>query len=132
MNNSSICRPPEEFHSGFLYQTCAWVALPASSLIGYPYLRRLLTLLPEAQPPLSSWYSCPDCLIAVLTSLLATSGYNSTYMTLSISSQLPLPAVPSHFGHIMLANGYGLPPLVKAPQLLPRLPANPKYALFSF
>lgn len=35
--NSSICRPPEEFHlqlcihSGFLYQTCAWVTLPASS-----------------------------------------------------------------------------------------------------
>lgn len=73
-----------------------------------------------------------SCLIAVLTSLLATPGYSSSYVVLSISSQLPLPAVPSHLGHIMLANGYGLPPLVKAPQLPPRLPANLKNAFFFF
>lgn len=46
--------------------------------------------------------------------------------------KLPLPTVPSHLGHIMLVNGYGLPPLAKAPQLPPRLPANLKYALFYF
>lgn len=132
--NLSICRPPEEFH---LQLYPLWVPLPdlhlgdpPRLLVGCPHLRRFLTLLPEVQPPFSSWDPCPDCLIAVLTSLLATPGYNSSYVALSISSQLPLPAVPSHLGQIMLANGYDILPLVKAPQLPPRLPANHKYAFF--
>ena len=69
----------------------------------------------------------PLSLFAFLTVLLATPGYMSTCVTLSITSKLPLPDVSSHLEHLM--NGYGSLPLGKTLSLLPRLPTNNKYTL---